>query len=155
MADIAMNAFTPAMDCECLYVELADGSQGRMKKTELMNLISSHYPQIEYLKYGLGGVNHIGGDTEEIAEDTWVYAVGFSDGDVVTVSLESDAGTTINVYRDDGYTMGVRFTVSDTNRITKTVTNLGGKSMLIFSQNGPIRKIMAEKGYFASDWRKG
>lgn len=151
--DIEMNAFTPVNDAEYIYVELANGSQGKMRKSELMQLISSYYPQIERLNYGLGGVNHVSSNTSEIAENQWVYAVGFSDGEVVTVSLETDAGVTINVYRDNGYTMGARFTASDSNRIARTITNFGGKNMLIFSQNGPIRKLMVERGYFASDWK--
>lgn len=153
--DIKMNEFASETDCEYIYVELANGNQGKLNKVELIKLISRYYPQIEHLKYGLGGVNHVHNNTEEISANSWVYAVGFSDGEVVTVSFEMDAGTAISIYRDDGYTMAFYFIASDTNRIAKTVTNLGGKDMLIFSENGSIRKLMVERGYFASDWKQG
>lgn len=153
MGDIAINNARTVQDIDFITGTLSNGDLVKLAKIDLMKLISSFYPQIERLNYGLGGVNHVSSDTSEIAADQWVYAVGFSDGEVVTVSLETDANVIINVYRDDGYTIGIRFAASDSNRITKTITNLGGKKMLIFSQNGPIRKLMVERGYFASEWK--
>lgn len=153
--DIHIDEARQVQDVDYITGTLSNGDLVRLAKADLMQMISSKFPQIERLDYGLGGINHISGNTAEVAANTWIYATGFSDGDVVTVSLETDPGVTINIYRDDGYSIGTRFTASGSNRIVKTTTNVGGKGMLIFSQNGPIRKLMAEKGYFASDWRKG
>lgn len=153
--DMPMNAFKAANDAPYVYAEASDGSQVKISKADLMRLISTQFPQIERLNYGLGGINHVNGNTEEIPANKWVYANGFADGDVVTMSLEAGAGVTVNFYRDDGYTMGHRFTTGSGGKIVKTTTNVSGKPMLIFAQDGPIKKLMVEKGYFASEWKQG
>ena len=41
-SDIAMNAFPVKADCEYIYIEL-NGSQAKIKKTDLINLLSSAF----------------------------------------------------------------------------------------------------------------
>ena len=37
--DIEMNTFSPATDCEYIYIELANGSQGKIKKSDLAKIV--------------------------------------------------------------------------------------------------------------------
>lgn len=104
------------------------------------------------LRYGLGGINHIIGDSSLVNQDVWIYATGFSDGEYVTFSMEADSGTSVNIFRDDGYTPGVTLDFDSTTRMRITVQNKEGKNMLIVAHNGSIRKVMAEHGYFDSEW---
>ena len=39
--DIKMNTFQEVEDCEYIYIELMDGSQGKIKKSVLANLIKA------------------------------------------------------------------------------------------------------------------
>lgn len=155
MADIKINEAKQVHDVDYITGVLANGDLVNLPKADLMQLISAKFPQLERLNYGLGGINHVSGNTTEIPANKWVYANGFADGDVVTMSLEAGAGVTVNFYRDDGYTMGHRFTTGSGGKIVKTTTNVSGKPMLIFTQDGPIKKLMVEKGYFASEWKQG
>lgn len=41
--DIKMNQFQIVSDAPYIYVELADGSQGKIKKTDLINLLSTSF----------------------------------------------------------------------------------------------------------------
>ena len=104
------------------------------------------------LRYGLGGINHIIGDSSLVNKDVWIYATGFSDGEYVTFSMEADSGTSVNIFRDDGYNSGGTLNFDSTTRMRITVQNKGGENMLIIAHNGSIRKVMAEHGYFESEW---
>ena len=42
MADKRMNQFTPATDMEYVYAELADGSQVKIKKSDLANILKDY-----------------------------------------------------------------------------------------------------------------
>ena len=105
------------------------------------------------LSYGLGGKNHVLTDTSSIAKGTWTYADGFSDGEYVTISMEADSGTSVTIFRDNGFTTAGTITFTEANRRRLLAINKGGNRMLIKSDNGTIRKLMAEHGYFESDWK--
>lgn len=45
--DTRMNDFTPATDADYIYVELDDGSQGKMKKDDLRSLILGNLGNIK------------------------------------------------------------------------------------------------------------
>lgn len=155
MADIKINEAKQVHDVDYITGVLANGDLVNLPKADLMQLISAKFPQLERLNYGLGGINHVSGNTTEIPANKWVYATGFADGEAVTISLEAEAGVVVNFYRDDGYKIGHVFSVNSEGKAMKTTTNLGGKPMLIFSTNGTIKKLMVEKGYFASEWKQG
>lgn len=104
------------------------------------------------LRYGLGGKNHIIGDSSLVNKDVYIYATGFSDGEYVTFSMEADSGTTVHIFKDDGFTFGGDLIFDSTKRMRITVPNEGGKNMLILVRNGSIRKLMAEHGFFDSEW---
>lgn len=53
MADKLMNEFTPATDIEYIYAETADGSQVRIKKSDLIGTL------FEDRGYYEGDVNHL------------------------------------------------------------------------------------------------
>ena len=44
MGDIAMNSFPVVTDAEYVYIELANGSQGKMKKSDLIEIIRENMP---------------------------------------------------------------------------------------------------------------
>ena len=48
--DILMNAFTPATDAEYIYAEAADGSQIKIKKSDLISLILGSLANIKVNK---------------------------------------------------------------------------------------------------------
>lgn len=104
------------------------------------------------LRYGLGGINHIIGDSSLVNQDVYIYATGFSDGEYVTFSMDADSGTTVYVFRDDGYTPGGTLNFDSTTRMRITVQNKEGKNMLLLVRKGSIRKVMAEHGFFDSEW---
>lgn len=104
------------------------------------------------LRYGLGGINHIVGDSSLVNQDVYIYATGFSDGEYVTFSMEADSGTTVQVFKDDGYTFGGTLNFDSTTRKRITVQNKERIRMLIVARNGSMRKVMAEHGYFESEW---
>ena len=87
-----------------------------------------------------------------VNQDVYIYATGFSDGEYVTVSMEADSGTTVYVFQDDGFHTGGVLNFDSTKRMRITVQNLEGKKMLILARNGSMRKVMAEHGYFDSEW---
>ena len=93
------------------------------------------------LRYGLGGINHIIGDSSLVNQDVYIYATGFSDGEYVTVSMEADSGTTVYVFQDDGFHTGGVLNFDSTKRMRITVQNLEGKKMLILARNGSMRKV--------------
>lgn len=104
------------------------------------------------LRYGLGGINHIVGDSSLVNQDVYMYATGFSDGEYVTFSMEADSGTTVHIFKDDGFTFGDALNFDSTKRMRTTIQNTDGKNMLVFVRNGSIRKVMAEHGFFDSEW---
>lgn len=104
------------------------------------------------LRYGLGGINHIIGDSSLVNQGVYIYATGFSDGEYATFSMEADSGTTVQIFKDDGYTHGGILYFDSTTRMRVTVQNKGGIRMLIVARNGSMRKVMAEHGYFESEW---
>lgn len=87
-----------------------------------------------------------------VNKDVYIYATGFSDGEYVTFSMEADSGTTVHVFQDDGLNPGGTLNFDSTTRMRITVQNKEGKNMLILARNGSIRKVMAEHGYFESEW---
>lgn len=50
-ADIRMNNFTPATDVDYFYVELADGSQGKIKKTDVINLLKKAFTYVDEMTW--------------------------------------------------------------------------------------------------------
>ena len=57
MADIKMNAFAPVSDAAYVYVELADGSQGKIRKADLVELIRINMPEANQNTSGLMPAN--------------------------------------------------------------------------------------------------
>lgn len=55
--DIKMNNFTPATDADYFYVELADGSQGKMNKGDLRSLFLG---DLENIKISFGDNSGVG-----------------------------------------------------------------------------------------------
>lgn len=51
--DIAMNQFQVVSDAPYIYVELADGSQGKIKKSDLVEVIRAAMPVVTTDKNGL------------------------------------------------------------------------------------------------------
>ena len=61
--DIAMNQFQMVTDAPYIYVELADGSQGKIKKSDLLSSVLS------------GNLNYPNGDINEL-KNNGIYYVG-------------------------------------------------------------------------------
>lgn len=51
MADKRMNQFTPATDMEYVYAELADGSQVKIKKSDLAKNIGEIMQELRLFPY--------------------------------------------------------------------------------------------------------
>lgn len=147
---------TTMANSDYVVINLADGSQGQIKVSDIASVVAAALSLdlnlSSKLRYGLGGKNHIIGDSSLVNKDVYIYATGFSDGEYVTFSMEADSGTTVHIFKDDGFTFGGELNFDSTKRMRITVPNEGGENMLILVRNGSIRKLMAEHGYFDSEW---
>lgn len=84
--DIKMNQFQVVTDAPYIYVELADGSQGKIKKSDLAEVIRAAMPIATQTMNGLMSANNIiykgnvGQDNLENVGSSFGYAYGDGDG---------------------------------------------------------------------------
>lgn len=108
MADIGMNAFKLLADVACLYAEASDGSQGKIKKSELYNM----FPALsivtgghlgtgkdfnEIVKFGLYFLNTKINAPLGAQRDWTVLVITNSLGDVLQIATEY-AGDLTGIY---------------------------------------------------------
>ena len=98
--DIAMNQFQVVTDAPYIYVELADGSQGKIKKSDLAEVIRAAMPIATQTMNGLMSANNIiykgnvGKDNLENVGSSFGYAYGDGDGSGISgpfLSLKAES----------------------------------------------------------------
>lgn len=56
--DVPMNTFTPATDAEYIYAEATDGSQVKIKKSDLISLLKNRFSYVDVYNYS-GDISNI------------------------------------------------------------------------------------------------
>lgn len=88
--DIKMNQFQVVTDAPYIYVELADGSQGKIKKSDLVEVIRAAMPVATQGSKGLMSANgliykgNLGNDNLQNVGSSFGYASGYTDGSEIT-----------------------------------------------------------------------
>lgn len=87
--DIKMNQFQVVTDADYVYVELADGSQGKIKKSDLVEVIRAAMPVATQTKKGLmsstgffqgNAINDIADYNNSIGAGTYSHTVDLGNG---------------------------------------------------------------------------
>lgn len=107
-SDIAMNQFQIVSDAPYIYVELADGSQGKIKKEDLVKVIRDAMPVATQDYKGLMPANglfyrgNIRNDNLENVGSSFGYAYGAEDGSGIT-------GTFLSLFTDSSLQIKASF----------------------------------------------
>mgnify|MGYP000162903903 CR=1 FL=1 len=109
--DIAMNQFQVVSDAPYIYVELADGSQGKIKKSDLVEVIRLAMPIVTQINKGLMPPNAIiykgmlGANDLKDVDSSFGYAYGTKDG-------SNTVGPYLSLNVADGYMFQLKVSVT-------------------------------------------